>query len=539
MSHIHRESKQESYEVVVIGAGIGGLTAAALLAKAGKSVLLVERHGRPGGCAHGFNRRRYRFDSGVHLVSGCGPEGYRNGRIIHEISRVLGISAESGFIPMSPYARAVYPGLEVFLHSGEERSVAALGEAFPREKTRLREISILCRAVAEELMLAEEILEQAREGGISPARRLPNLFRYRRAALATVLDEFLSDPRLKTAYASLWPYLGLPPSRLSFLSWATMAAGYTYEGGYYCRGTFQSYADALARSIEQSGGEVLLNAGVRRILAEKGKVAGIVLENGQVIRADTVISNADARQTAELMIGRENLPEGYWDNLDRLSSSLSVFVVYLATDLDLSVFPHAHESFFYETLDHEAIYAATLAGRPNWFSATVPTLADPALAPAGQNLMLLTQLCPYAVGESWRTAKPGFQQRLLDQAERHFPGLNERLLFVEAGSPRTVERYTLNSAGAAYGWDPTPEQVGANRPPVRGPLQGLFFAGHWTRPGGGIAGVSFSGALAAREVLGISRQEDLWRAVCGPPADGGPGGTAVPGLRDGFIGASG
>lgn len=510
MSHIHRESQREQYDIIVIGAGIGGLSAAALLAKAGKSVLVVERHHRPGGCAHGFARRKYRFDAGVHLVSGCGAAGYRHGRIVHRLMAALNLADQSPFIPASPFARASYPGLAVDLQAGEEDFVAHLGGHFPKDRENLRALTRLCRAIAEELMVAEEVMELAKTSPVSPSRALSHLFRYRRATLADLLDEYLSDPRLKSAYASLWPYLGLPPSRLSLLSWATMAAGYVYEGGYYCRGGFQRYADLLAASLARSGGELLLNASVRRIVAAGGKVGGVVLENGQVIRAGTVISNADARQTAEWLIGKEHLPEGYWDGLARMSASLSVFVAYVATDLDLSNHPHAHEAFFFDSPDHEAAYRLTVAGRPNWFSATVPTLLDPTLAPAGQHILLLTTLCPFDVGESWRDAKPEFQRRLLERAERHFPGLNDRLLHVESGSPRTVERYTLNFQGAAYGWEATPEQMGAKRPPLRGPLDGLYFAGHWTRPGGGIAAVSYSGALAAQAVLGVQRREAFW-----------------------------
>jgi prolycopene isomerase len=513
MSSFHRESREESYDAIVVGAGIGGLTAAALLAKAGKSVLLVERHSRPGGCAHGFTRRRYRFDSGVHLVSGCGSEGYRHGTVIRKLAVALGIPADAWFTPVQPYARATYPDLEIALNSGEDVFVASLADLFPKEKDGLRSISRLCRDLAEELMIAEEVLEQAKAKPLSPTQSLPTLCRYRRASLGGVLAEHIADRRLRAAYSSLWPYLGLPPSRLSLLSWATMTAGYIYEGGFYCRGSFQSWADLLAEGIRKHGGEVLLKSSVRRILAEGGKVRGIVLENGQVIRSGTVISNIDARHTAELLVGKEHLPAGYWDTLKGLSASLSVFVIYLATDLDLARFSSAHESFFYESFDHEAIYADTHAGKLNWFSATVPTLADPNLAPPGQHLMLLTSLCPFDTGVSWRTAKGGYQQRMLELAERHYPGLNDRLLHVEAGSPRTVERYTLNFKGAAYGWDPTPDQVAASRPAIRGPLEGLFHTGHWTRPGGGIAAVSYSGILAAQAVLGIVGQEAFWGTI--------------------------
>ncbi|WP_255211219.1 phytoene desaturase family protein, partial [Methylogaea oryzae] len=272
--------------------------------------------------------------------------------------------------------------------------------------------------------------------------------RYRRASLAEALDEFLADPRLKSVCASLWPYLGLPPGRLSFLYWASMMAGYTYEGGYYCRGSFQNYANQLAAAVEKQGGEVLLNSSVRRIRVEQGRACGIVLENGQVIRAGAVVSNADARQTAELLVGREHLPDGHWQGLEQLTPSLSVFVTYIASDYPFAERGHAHESFFYDSFDHEQGYALTQAGRPNWFSATLPCLADPSLAPAGQHVLLLTTLCPFDVGQSWRQAKAGFERQLLEKAESRFPGLNGRLLLVESGSPRTLERYTLNRQGA-------------------------------------------------------------------------------------------
>ncbi|MDO9234409.1 MAG: NAD(P)/FAD-dependent oxidoreductase, partial [Aquabacterium sp.] len=501
----------ETYDVVVVGAGIGGLSVAALLAKAGKSVLLVERHDRPGGYAHGFKRRGFHFDSGVHLVSGCGSEGYRNGSAIHNICQAVGIDPQAVFIPISAYARAVYPEFEIPLQAGEGAFVAGLSERFPQEKDRLLALTRLCRVLAEEAMVADEVLEQGRSARVSPALALANLFRYRRTTLAEALDEFLVDTRLKSACASLWPYLGLPPSKLSFLYWASMMAGYTYEGGYYCHGSFQTYANLLASAVAEQGGEVLLNSSVRRICVEQGKACGIVLENGQVIRAETVVSNIDARQTADLLIGREHLPEGHCEGLEQLAPSLSVFVSYVATDLQLAEQAHTHESFFFDSFDHESGYKLTLAGRANWFSATVPTLADPSLAPQGQHILLLTTLCPFHIDQSWRSAKQGFQQRLLEKAERHFPGLKDHLLFVESGTPRTLERYTLNQQGAAYGFAPSPDQVGPNRPGVRGVLPGLYHAGHWTRPGGGVAGVSVSALLATQAILDMPRQEDLWK----------------------------
>lgn len=510
MRGVVTESKQEAYDVVVIGGGIGGLSTAALLAKTGRSVLLVERHDRPGGYAHGFRRRRFQFDSGVHLISGCSAQGYRNGSTIHKICRAVGIDSETLFLRLPEYAHAIFPDFEVSLQSGEAEFVEAFAEHFPRERSALLALIRLCRQVAEQAMLADELLARGRSSRVSPASELAQLFGYRRLTLSNVLDEFLSDAKLKSACAVLWPYLGLPPSQASFLYWATMMASYVYEGGYYCRGSFQVYADRLAQAIENLGGEVLLNASVRRITVEQGRATGIELENAQRIRAGIVVSNADASQTAEMLLaGGEGL-EGYRQTVAELEASLSIFVGYLATDLPLHQQGYAHESFFFEDWDHEQSYHLTRQGLSNWFTATIPTLADSTLAPADEHILLLTTLCPYDVGQSWRQAKPLFQQRLLHQAERYFPRLSQRLLINEAGSPRTLERYTLNRGGAAYGFAPSPQQIGPIRPDVRGALPGLFHVGHWTRPGGGVAGVSVSAQLATQAILGISNQEAFW-----------------------------
>lgn len=521
MRGIHSESKQERYDAVIIGAGLGGLSTAALLAKAGKSVLLVERHDRPGGYAHGFRRRNYHFDSGVHLVSGCGAQGYANGSTIYKICSSLGIDADAIFLPLSSYAQVVFPELELVLHSGEEAFITEMGLHFPEERDNLLRLLRLCKTLAEEALLAEETLKQSRHTRKPPTQTLAHLFRYRRTTLAEALDEFLVAPGLKSACASLWPYLGLPPSQLSFLYWASMMAGYTYEGAYYCRGSFQNYANRLAQAIEEYNGEVLLNASVRRICVENGKAVGIVLENGQRIQAQTVVSNVDAHQTAELLIGREHWPVGFGNHLEKLSSTLSIFASYIATDLPLTAAAH-HESFFYTSFDHEAAHAATLNGEPNWFSVTLPSLTDPSIAPPGHHVLLLTTLCPFDIGQSWRQAKSGFQKMLLEKAEQFFPGLNQHLLHIESGSPRTLERYTLNHKGAAYGFAPTPDQIGPNRPDVRGVLPGLYHTGHWTRPGGGVAGVSISAQLAAQAILNIPNQVEFWASLGVPTAQSHP-----------------
>jgi prolycopene isomerase len=102
---------------------------------------------------------------------------------------------------------------------------------------------------------------------------------------------------------------------------------------------------------------------------------------------------------------------------------------------------------------------------------------------------------------------------MFDIASRHIPNLKQHILFIEAGSPRTMERYTLNAFGAAYGWEISPHQIGPGRLSNQSPIPNLYFSGHWTEPGGGIYAVSVSGIRTAQLVFEIQNEGQLWKLL--------------------------
>ncbi len=364
------------FDVIVIGSGIGGLTAAALLSKAGKSVLLLEAHDRPGGYAHGFQRKQYWFDAGVHLISGCGPEGYAGGQIIHKVLKALDVEKDIQFIPVNPFSQVFYPGLELDLPVTAEAFVKSLGKVFPRQQTGLKKLVALCQQVAEEITIADEMMEQMDYK--TAKAQLPGLFRYRKATLAQVASEFIDDDEMLGVFSSQWPYLGLPPSKVSFVYWATMLTGYMVDGSFYCKGGFQALADVLVKAIRQQGGEVRFKTPVEKILTQNQRVTGVIAK-GELIETTAVVSNADVKQTVLQMVGENCFPAHYVRKLQTMQPSLSIFVVYIATDLDMARFDLGHESFCYADFDHDKNYQQTLQGQVNWLSITIPTLLDSSL----------------------------------------------------------------------------------------------------------------------------------------------------------------
>lgn len=502
------KGNQERYDVIVVGSGIGGLTAGGLLAAAGCSVLVLERHDRPGGYAHGFRRKRYHFDSAVHLTSGCGPHGYPGGQIIHKILKALGVRDSIDFIPVNPFAVVVYPGIRTTLPQTIDAFIHSMAIRFPSQVAGLSQLIGLSLQLSQEIASADEILAQG--GGSGMQTELPALLRYRRSTLADVCSEFVQDRKLIAILAANWPYLGLPPSRVSFVYWSVMFIGYLEDGACYCRGGFQRLADGLVRGLENSEGTIRYKSDVERICMVDGQVAGVQLKSGQVVTTSCVIANSDMRHTIYSLVGKEYFPERFLRRIERMRPSLSIFAVYIATNLGLDRFNAGHELFCYKDFDHDRNYRNSCNGEITWIGISVPSLTDDSLVSKGEHLVMLTALVPYRINRSWARAKTGYMDKMLEMADAYLPGLKNHLLYIEGGSPKTMERFTQNYQGAAYGWDVSPNQVGPHRIQNRSPVEGLFFAGHWTTPGGGIYGAAVSGMQAAKMVLGIADQSEFW-----------------------------
>jgi phytoene dehydrogenase-like protein len=506
----HRElPSEDAYDVVVVGGGMGGLGAGACLAKGGQKVLVVDRLDGPGGLAHAFRRDGLVFDPAVHVTT-----GFEDDEIGDALLRALGVRDRVEFAEVEEFYGASYPDARFVAPRGLVGMIEAHSRVLPEHAREIESFFRLC----------DRVYTESRQMGFRVAltdmdeliRQFPTFFTYRNAVAGDVVRDQLSDPRAGSLCLTCWPYMGVPPEKLPLTQLTAYLIG-CGKNPLYCLGGFQKLADAVAGAITDNGGELVFNTTVTDITVEDGRAVGVVLEGGHEVRAQAVVSNVDGRQTFDELIGREHVTDRALRRLDRLEPSISAFIVYSATSLDLSQFELGHETFVHRRWDHSQSYRDARAGIPGGIWITTPSALDPSLAPPGVSIVTITSLMAYDIGEDWEQARSRYTELLLDEAERVIPGLRDHLVHVESATPRSIEAFTRAQRGAIYGWDLTLQQLLTKRLRQETPIGGLYLAGHWTEHGAACLRVLLSGAGAAQKILGYPHLGALLEGLSSQP----------------------
>jgi len=486
----------DSYDAIVVGAGIGGLATGALLARTGRRVLIAERSDGPGGYGKPFRRGPYLFDPALHSF----PEV----EYVRNFLDYLGVADRVEFVGHDAPFRATYPGFSLTFPHGFDKLTDVLSAEFPAEAGAVRTFFRLRDTIFEE---AASVPHRVGLGQLdAAAEAFPHLFKYRTATFGSVIDEHFSDDRLRAVMGSLWPYIGSPPERAGFIHYSQHLGAWIHDS-HFAKGSFGTAVDALVAALETHGGELIVNSQVSKILVEGGRVGGVRLPSGDEVRAPLVISNADATATWEQLVGVDHLPSSYLKKLRRLKPSFSACALYTVTKLPLRELGATHETFVYRHWDHSQTYQDILDRKPGGMWISVPTVGDPSLAPEGQFVVILTSLAVY--DQEWHGRVDRFREEMLDVLEGQFPGFRDNLEFAELATPLTFERYTGNREGAIYGWENTPRQTGSGRLTHETPIDGLLLTGQWTQEGGGFLRALVGGDFTVQHVLRNAGEEPL------------------------------
>lgn len=495
------------YPTVVIGAGLGGLCCAALLARQGVPVTVLEKHEIPGGYATAFDRAggKFRFEVSLH---GTAIRGEASERMFRD----LGIMDKINLVELPEAYRVKAGEKEIsFPQRDTEAFILELGRIFPHEAEGIRGF------VGELMGIYDETHDYGARSKFMKTILKPvfplqysKMWNVRNKTLAELLDGFVKDREARDVLSAMWGYYGLPPSKLSGFYYAVATGGYLKNGSYYIKERSQALSDLLVEAIEAAGGRVLCETEAQEILVEDEAVRGVKTASGQVFPARAVVSNASALTAFNHMLPREVVPEEYLQKLSSYRPSISCFLVWLGLNKELRGSVPWYSTSVESGRGPEADYVSSLNGDVEkcGFGVTLYDTLYKGYSRPGTSTMTLICLSGYAPWKRFEAAyKAGDKEAYNKEKERWadiltrraeealVPGLSSMIELREAGTPLTCMRYTGNPNGAIYGFEQSLDNAFMNRIENRTPVKGLYLASAWGDPGGGYGGVFRAGEL--------------------------------------------
>ena len=536
---------QPAWDVVVVGSGLGGLSAAAHLAATGKRVLVCEQYDVAGGCSQVFRRKReWQFDVGLHYVGGV-----HQGEI-GSVLRGVGLEGRMDWVEMDPdgFDTLVFPRHRVRVPKGWERYRDRMMVAFAQEAD----------AVDACLATLQQVAQQLRRAGMPVGKldlltfplRAPSAARWGMRSLVELFDHHRLSPEARAVIVAQSGDYATPPSRTPVALHAGLLDHYFDEGAYYLRGGGQTLAAHLLDVIHTHGGRVRTRARVEQIVVEAGRVRGVRLASGEQLRSSTVVSAADIKQTFLQMLRPDALSQRARARVSSYRMATPLFCVYLGLDCDLRERMPNTNYWVHPDYEPEEAYALARRGEMNpqppvyITSATVKDPDGSGHAPEGcSTIELMTWSAStaeawgvpgidpktdrYSKDPTYRGRKDTLAERLIDVGEGVLGDLRPHVRWQEAASPLTQARYTMSTEGSSYGIELARDQIGPLRPAATTSIGGLYLAGVSARRGHGISGALMGGRDAASAVLGRDLAREVADGAVLADADrltaGGPG----------------
>ncbi len=488
------------YDVIVIGAGCGGLSSGALLAAQGRKVLVLEQSQQIGGCCSTFEVDGYRFDTGASIVEIIQP--------IEKVFKKLGTTFQNevDLISCDPMMSIIRrDGTKTTYPISVEETGRMIAAISPEDGRRWFEFA----AFSQELMdvSLETIFSEPANGITDMAKMVaknPKLAKFLPFFIISYEDlirKYFKHPKvLETmTYQSL--YFGHPPS---ITPGAYGMVPYTEHAGiYYPRGGMIRIPEALQRCGERFGMKVQTGTRVKKVLMQNRRVKGVVLSDGTVITCRVVVSDINARTLYLNMIGEEYLSASAQRAIKSYEYSISVPMIYLGMDSRppleahhsiVAISPEELNSFWWNHVRTGTLPEKTF-GLLCW-----PTFSDDSLAPAGHHVLNLIPDGFYQLKDkNWDDIKEWYIDRTLDQLEKFaLPGIRDHIKVLECSSPLDYERRLLLPQGAIYAFQQDLTAQAVFRPSSKSKaVDGLYLTGSSTHPGGGVPTTIASGMIAS------------------------------------------
>ena len=514
----------KEFDTIIIGSGAGGLATALCLARAGQKVAVIEQHYVPGGWCHSFYIDGHRFSPGVHYIGGM--DKGESTSILYE---GLGIANELVFFRMNKYAyEHCWIGDErIDMPAGIEHLSESLSVIFPKEKKGIQKYLSLVQTVSRELFLIPKM--NGFWDNITIPYRTRHLGKYGLFSLKRVIGWHIKDPLLKKVLNIQCGDHGLPPSKASFPLHCALMDHY-FKGGFYPMGGGAAIVKAMTNTIKKLGGEIKTGHAVKRILVEgenklsRRKAVGVEMQNGEIIKAKRIVSNADPAATYKL-VGHENLSTKLLKKLNATRYSVTSLMFFISVDMDVReagldsgniwYMPHNDMDKIYEDLTKISILEKD---EFDSMFISCSSLKDPLSYNGRHHTIEAVTFIDYDSfkayhadrderDEKYLKIKERLCEKLMNTFKRILPAVHKNIVHLELGTPITNEYYINSTKGNVYGTEKGFWQTGPFSFTAKTEIENLYMCGS-SIMSHGVAGASYSGVKTAAEILGCT-EDDL------------------------------
>lgn len=490
-------------KAAIIGAGLGGLTAGNLLAQAGHEVTIFESQSEPGGYTSGFKRKGFYFETGAIGVS--------NSRDIFPLMKKLGIFEKIGFEQHHPF-RYVSEDFDMVPHSYWELR-DELFRTYPEEEKALtgffKVVDSLHNAL-ERFLTSQSLVSRA----VAAVQILYIQVRYRKISSKDFVAQYFTKGT--HIYNLLSFFIGFPHMSL-FMLGAYMCG--IYQEYWSVKGGMLQWARVLADNFKSLGGTLNLNAPVSQIVIEDALAQGVI-SNGEFYKADYVIAANDLTKTVCELIGEKHFPAAYIDKMKKAPLSESWVLVYLGLDIPEDTLKEIMQSSHihgYRLSNSSDAQSAKEQSRDSdyfkhcRFELYSPSMDNPSLAPEGKSSLMLMAFCPNQWMNNWGKGnkdtytelKNQMQEELINRAEQIIPDLSGKILYKDAATPHTIERFTGNSKGAICSWGMGQDrkfyrsEISIN---IKTPIKNLLIGSSWAAQVGATSLAVAAGKKCAKHI---------------------------------------
>jgi all-trans-retinol 13,14-reductase len=486
----------EKYDVIIIGAGLGGLECGYILSKRGLKVCVLEKNSRTGGCLQTFRRGNYTFDTGFHYVGALDP-----GQPLHRLfSYFQLLDLPWRRLDSDCFDQIVLKGEAFPFANGYERFATLLAERFPRQRTNLQRYTEFLRSVGESIF--DNLLTVSRSAVYSNSLFAQSAYDY--------LHATIDDPLLRNVLAGGSLKMELHPEALPLYTYAQINSAFIQSAWRLCGGGSQ-ITDALAKSIRDFGGTVRTSSAVTQLLEENRRIRYAEVNGEEQIEAANFIADLHPANVLALIKKSEVIRNIFRKRIENLENTYSFFTVHLALKED--AFPYLnHNIFIYDTEDVWQYSTAEQTGKCALVSFQPPSKSASTFT---RNIDLLTPMFTEET-ERWSCTTSGCRgaeykdytltkaEKLIDFVQQYIPSgttLRSAINRVHTSSNLTYRDYTGSPDGNAYGIRKNCNQVLTTLLSSRTPEPNLFLTGQNLNIHG-VLGVSLTSFLTCAEIIG-------------------------------------